>query len=77
MTDRFDITFAEDKGDGTKRWHNVGAMFPAKNGKEGFSIKLVGPHGVTWLSAFPAKEKDQPRQGFRPAARDDDSEIPF
>lgn len=76
MTDRYDVAVSEEGQDGKRRWQTIGVMFPSKKG-EGFNIKLAGPHGVSWLSVFPAKAKDeQPRQGNRPAARDDDG-IPF
>lgn len=77
MTDRYDVAVSEEGQDGKRRWQTIGVMFPSKKG-DGFNIKLAGPHGVSWLSVFPAKPKDeQPRQGNRPAARDDDDPIPF
>jgi hypothetical protein len=75
MTDRYDVAVSEEGQDGKRRWQNIGVMFPSKKG-EGFNIKLAGPHGVSWLSVFPAKPKDD-RQGSRPAARDDADSIPF
>jgi hypothetical protein len=76
MTDRYDIAVSEEGQDGKRRWQNIGVMFPSKKG-DGFNIKIAGPHGVSWLSAFPAKPKED-RQGSRPAARDDDADsVPF
>lgn len=81
MTDRYDVvTSRKDKND---KWRStrIGSAFPAKEGKDGFSIvldalPLTGPDGQARLTLFPAK----PKEDRAPTAqsRDDmNDDVPF
>lgn len=63
----------------------IGVMFPAKDGKEGYSIKLdalplPNEKGEIWLNVWPPRDKDAPRDRA-PARRDSyqapNDDIPF
>lgn len=52
----------------------IGAMFPAKDGKEGYTIKLdamplPNEKGEVWLMVRPPFEKDAQRGGYSAAPR--------
>lgn len=85
MTDRYDVvTSRKDKND---KWRStrIGSAFPAKDGKDGFSIvldalPLTGPDGQARLTLFPAKPKDTvPSSGStgRPRSDDMNDDVPF
>lgn len=85
MTDRYDVvTSRKDKND---KWRStrIGSAFPAKDGKDGFSIVLdalpmPGPDGQARLTLFPAKPRDDAQRLPAPKSRGDDMDgdtIPF
>lgn len=82
-TTRFQLDAPFEREDKTYWTNNVGVMFPLKNGG-GYTIKLrcvptPGANGEITIIARPPQPKDeQPRQGNRPAARDEDMDsVPF
>jgi hypothetical protein len=64
----------------------IGVMFPAKDGKEGYSIKLdalplPNEKGEIWLSVRPPFEKDAAPRSVAPSRRESfqapNDDIPF
>lgn len=79
---RFDLVSPRKAKDSDKTYFTkIGVAFPNRSG-EGYTLSfealpLPDAEGQVRVLMMPAKPKDeQPRQGNRPAARDDD-EVPF
>jgi hypothetical protein len=84
MTDRYDAVTSRKDKDGKWRSTRIGAAFPAKDGKDGFSIVLdalpmPGPDGQARIMLFPAKAKEDRPSGStgRPRSDDMNDDVPF
>lgn len=89
MTDRYDAVISRKDRNGKTRYTKIGAAFPAKDGKDGFSIVLdalpmPNADGQAWISLFVPKPKDEDtspkrRGSMSDVGSDDDmnDEVPF
>lgn len=80
MTDRYDAVISRKDRNGKTRYTKIGAAFPAKDGKEGFSIVLdalpmPNAEGQAWISLFVPKPKDA-SEG-KTGGNDMNDEVPF
>jgi hypothetical protein len=87
---RYDAVIIRKDKDGKTRYTKIGAAFPARDGRDGFSIVLdalpmPNAEGQAWISLFVPKERDDaPKHarsttGRQPAAAREEmnDEIPF
>lgn len=70
MADRYDAVISRKDKNGKTRYTKIGAAFPMKDGKDGFSIVLdalpmPNAEGQAWISLFVPKPRDDMDQ--RPA----------
>lgn len=77
MAQRYDAVISRKDKDGKVRYTKIGAAFPAKEGKDGFSIVLdalpmPNAEGQAWISLYVPKPKDGDGEAPRQAQRRQD-----
>lgn len=84
ITKRYDLLSGRKDKEGRTHWMKVGAAFPSKDGKDGFTIKLEcfplpDERGQCWIQAMPPRDRASTNPARSPDSSNDDmnDDIPF